>query len=516
MRGSMVQSKVKPKIHLHLHASDLTLLHRAGMAGLWMTLKQLEYLYPSPGKRCGDLTWSLTPHSISFHWQGEDFSVLDWLFKQSFQISDKGLIWLTGLNPEAMELSTQITIHKGITGTFLQHSRIFKSSGLGSLPVTVEDKEVLLKFSKANSYAHQDFAKNLCDKKGQLSNKPIGIKSWLYPGATVRHSAFTSKTKFFETTERVLALVFAPVACLYFILRSRLRDKRAQYALVIPEVIDLQAYATRRKQLTHLGYKNFSASNAGDAGLRFLTQATTLEIAQTHRIRRCQVITYGEVAWSSFQKTPTCTEVMEANEDLVRDYRLSCNYFPDKTITNEKGTFIAVSFVRELIAENLAQGFPWWANWATRINTSELFQQIIYEREGLYHMVQNTQWDEQGQKLFVEACHEALRRTYAKVYSRTKEGDYAQIERKRERIRSELVRCKNAAHFRQFITDFWSRAGMVTILQDHWQELLPLTTGAVHWKMGRDLALLALASYKKNSPSETESEENSDAEVTVQ
>ena len=115
----------------------------------------------------------------------------------------------------------------------------------------------------------------------------------------------------------------------------------------------------------------------------------------------------------------------------------------------------------------------------------------------------------------MEACHEALRRTYAKVYSRTKEGDYAQIERKRERIRSELVRCKNAAHFRQFITDFWSRAGMVTILQDHWQELLPLTTGTVHWKMGRDLALLALASYKKNSPSESELEENSDAEVTV-
>ena len=506
---------VKPKIHLHIHAADLTLLHRAGIAGLWMTLKQLESLYPSPGQRCGNLTWSLTPHSISLNWQGEDFAVLDWLCRNSFQISDEGLIWLTGLNPRAMELSTQITIHKGITGTLLQHNKFFQSSGKSSLPVTVEGKEFTVNYKQAASYAHQHFAKHLCNKQGQLSNQPIGIKSWLYPGATVRHNAFESKTRFFETRERALALVFAPVACLYFRLRSRLLPKQAQYALVIPEVLDIADYTTKRKSLTSLGYKHFSAASGGDTGLRFITQQTAIEIAKTHQIRRCQVITFGEVPWSSWQKTPTRIEVIEANQDVVLDYQLSCTYFPNQTISNEQGTFIAVSFIRELIANNLAQGLPWWANWATRINTSQLFQRILYEHEGLYQMVQNTQWDEQGQKLFVKACHEALRRTYAKIYSRTKEGDYAQIERHRERIRSELVRCQNAAHFRHFITDFWSRAGMVTILQDHWQELLPLTTGTVDWKIGRDLALLALASYKKNSQSESELEENSDTEVTV-
>lgn len=111
-------------------------------------------------------------------------------------------------------------------------------------------------------------------------------------------------------------------------------------------------------------------------------------------------------------------------------------------------------------------------------------------------MIQNGQWDETAQKLFVQACHEALRKTYAKIYDGTKEGDYAQIDRKTERIRAELGRCKNAAAFRRFITDFWARAGRISILEDHWEELLPLTTGMMDWKVARDLTLLALASYK--------------------
>jgi hypothetical protein len=47
----------KPKIYLTLNASDTTLLHRAGMAGFWMTLKQLERLFPSTHNRPGNLSW---------------------------------------------------------------------------------------------------------------------------------------------------------------------------------------------------------------------------------------------------------------------------------------------------------------------------------------------------------------------------------------------------------------------------------------------------------------------------
>ena len=112
-------------------------------------------------------------------------------------------------------------------------------------------------------------------------------------------------------------------------------------------------------------------------------------------------------------------------------------------------------------------------------------------------MVRNSQWDETSQKLFVEACHEALLKIYAKLYSRGKEGEYIQIERENERLRSGLIRCLNSEDFRHFmVANFWSKAGNISILADYWEELMPLTTKPSNWKLARDLALLSLASYK--------------------
>lgn len=70
---SVVASVVNPKIRLNLGDPSITWIHRAGIAGLWMTLKQLEKLYPIPTKRPGNLTWLLAPRSISLEWQGQDF-----------------------------------------------------------------------------------------------------------------------------------------------------------------------------------------------------------------------------------------------------------------------------------------------------------------------------------------------------------------------------------------------------------------------------------------------------------
>jgi CRISPR-associated protein Cas8a1/Csx13 len=233
---SEVKGAVNSKIQLNLGDPSMTLMHRAGMAGFWMTLKQLEQQYPISAERPGNLTWSLTPRSISLNWEGQDLEILDWLLKQSFQISDEGLISLTGLNSQAMDIGTQVTIHQGITGTFLQHNQFFKSNGKESKSLTVDGREIVIEYNRAESYAHQHFAKHLCDEEGQLLEETIGVVSWLYPGAAVRHAAFEKQTKFEETPERALALLFSPVACQYFVLPSHSHKKRAQYALVIPEV----------------------------------------------------------------------------------------------------------------------------------------------------------------------------------------------------------------------------------------------------------------------------------------
>lgn len=43
----------QPKISLSLYAADTTIMHRAGMTGLYMTLKRLEKQYPSCRQRGG-------------------------------------------------------------------------------------------------------------------------------------------------------------------------------------------------------------------------------------------------------------------------------------------------------------------------------------------------------------------------------------------------------------------------------------------------------------------------------
>lgn len=97
----------KPKLSLSLTASDTTNIHRGGMTGLWISLKQLEKKYPTPSQRPGNLAWDLNTITISLDWRGQDFPVIDWLLKQSFQISDKGLIRFIGLE-HSLDLIKQI------------------------------------------------------------------------------------------------------------------------------------------------------------------------------------------------------------------------------------------------------------------------------------------------------------------------------------------------------------------------------------------------------------------------
>lgn len=65
-----------PKLFLDLNASDTTDIHRAGMTGLWMSLKQLEQKYPLPSQRPGNLNWDLTSTTITLNWQGQCDSFL--------------------------------------------------------------------------------------------------------------------------------------------------------------------------------------------------------------------------------------------------------------------------------------------------------------------------------------------------------------------------------------------------------------------------------------------------------
>lgn len=270
-------------------------------------------------------------------------------------------------------------------------------------------------------------------------------------------------------------------------------------ALVIPEVINLEVYAQQYWSLGNLDYKHSHVSSLGDAALRFLTYKTTMELAIPDQVKRCQVILFGRVFWSKKQRTRTEIAVVEATEIINISYKLSCISFLEYRVINYKDkNFIISNVLKGLIADNLVKGYLWWNNLYIKILNDNLLKLIIYQDRGIYKMIEHSQWDIEAQKLFIQVCHEALKKIYAKIYDRIKEGQYAQIERENLRILSQLGRCTNVENFRKFIAEFWGRAGQLSTLEEHWEELLPLTSGIMDWKVARDLTFIAIASYPKS------------------
>lgn len=112
----------------------------------------------------------------------------------------------------------------------------------------------------------------------------------------------------------------------------------------------------------------------------------------------------------------------------------------------------------------------------------------------------------------VRACQEAWRRRLGALGARARSQgtDFSSLARKEyERVRISFARCKNAAMLRQTLTDFWVRAGTLSELQEGWPEVLPFLQG--RWRDGRDLALLALASYTPRNPEEVDALATDDA-----
>ncbi|MBF2096985.1 MAG: type I-MYXAN CRISPR-associated Cas8a1/Cmx1 [Gloeomargaritaceae cyanobacterium C42_A2020_066] len=499
---------------LNLGDSHFTILHRAGLAGLWMTLAQLEREGVAPPE---GLTWELTPQQVSLKWAGHDKTALDWLLRESFQLKD-GLICLRGLDSGSMRLDVQVVLHQGMLGTFLQHPSTRKAEGKRDviLKLDEDDKELKVSYLALQSYVHTAFAESLCDKKGEVLTKPLNVAGWLNPGATVKHIAFSADTGFKESAVGAFVLLFAPVACGYYLLRSQLRGQRAQFALVIPDVQDLECYSRYRNDtsLRNASYKDFQASSLGDAGLQFLTYEQASErFAQNYHIPRCQVITLGSVVWASQQKTRTDLFVIEADHKTCQQYRTCRSFLDDRTVQGKEGNFIAHSFAREIITENLARGLPWYNGFAKRITSNDLFKKLTFERGGLHQMIQHIEWDNQAERLFVQACHEAIRYTYGQIAEQAKNrNEVPNFDRETVRIRTGLGRCKTSQLFREFITDFFARAGKVPTLQEHWRELINLITGK-DWSKARDLALLALASYKGKETEGMKALETEDDEI---
>ncbi|MEM7590644.1 MAG: type I-MYXAN CRISPR-associated Cas8a1/Cmx1 [Cyanobacteria bacterium P01_A01_bin.83] len=493
----------KPKISLDLNASDITEIHRDGMLGLWMSLKQLEKKYPKSNQRLGNLTWDLTSTTITLDWQGQDFTVIDWLLKQCFQINEKGLIQFIGLEPSS--LIKQIHNHQVIHDTFLRHNKFYKKETVRTETLTVEAGSIKLKYRGLNWYAHQTFAETLCDEEGYLINGYIPIVSWLYPSATVRHAKLQAVTKIEEKTKYAFTLLFLPLICQYFTVLSnstkRDRKQAARYAIVIPDVSDFEIAANRCWQSGDHQYQGCFVNNLGEAALNYYSFSQKEIISP----QSCQVLLYEKLNKKSRQRILLEIEDFAITPQAINDYQfVSRNFIDNKIFVYDNQSFtVKVNSIRAIVANNLAQKLPWWWDLWERLYQTEplesedLDKQLVFNRRGLLAML------EQDTKLqiyqdFIRAFHEALRKIYAKTYDkkRSRAENNQRIDKKYQAIRSELSQCYDQESLEDFLADFLSRAGLNASLYNRWEQILPLIVDEANWKKTRNLSLIALASYK--------------------
>jgi CRISPR-associated protein Cas8a1/Csx13 len=522
---------------MHLFAPGMSPLHRAGLGGLACTLQALEDqvrtgLLPAtalPAPFQDDRPpWAVTGGAVTLLFGKPEHAgpYLKHLFAFAFAIRPDGLISLPGQFETAPPAAVLADVQAGLTLTFLQHGKVRALAKTPTLAAHAPEADgapgVVVPYRKCGGFKHQRGWEAFIDPGGTLAPGPLRVDGPLSPGTVVRHVAFTGVTAAEDPPERMLPLYFAPVGCL------PLPVNRGVAVLLIPEVDDLTEFVPDRRALSPATALECQVAGGADAALQAQLRLRARRAARGLDVPGCSAVTFAPTPWAGQQKSRVATaHAPRAAADaavlawFARAFRHLPTRIATRTVRASAGAgrrgetterpeaFRANSVVRPLVADNLAAGRPWYAGFArlmTRTNpaTDAPYRaQLPFERKGLAAMVADpTMWDHPGERLVVQAVHEAIGRRLGQIGVETDGWGAAAVspaakarwERFRERLRLALAGAKTEAHVRFALVDLFSRAGPNATLQaGGWAAVLPVVRR--DWRLARDLGLLALASY---------------------
>jgi CRISPR-associated protein Cas8a1/Csx13 len=524
----------------------MSILHRAGLGGLACALHYIERAYrdgvlldkdvpggPWPG---GQPPWKIEPLQITLDFGGprKAREFLKRLFALAFDRRDD-LIFLPAQYPRtAPDMAVRAEVQLGLVLTFLQHGKVRKlakaettfTNDIGGKPVTVS-------YKKCSGYKHQEGWKELSSEDGCLSDGPLEVSGPLNPGAVVRHVAFTGDTRIEEQPGHVLALHFSLIGCL------ALPINRGTGALIVPEVTDLLDFSRLRPHMTPQQHRDCQVGSASDAALQAQVRLLAARTVTFHDLPGCFAATFRPTPWASQQKSRVqALYVPRRDEKTLRQFETALAVLPPRLVSGKtakpgargKGEqapekaewFWADSIVRPLVADNLAQGRRWYEGFVKlmrEVNPASrrpFRDDLFFEKEGLQAMTEKTEWQDRGESTLVKAVQEALGRRYAQIADETKKIPAARKNRWKgeyERWRLAFVGAKTPDQFRGALCDLLSRGGMNKALQEEWPELLPMLHQS-RWSLARDLALLALASYKGKGAQDVQPDAGETASAT--
>lgn len=513
---------------ISLRDPGMTSMHRAGLAGLAMTLDLMD-----PPNDPQGMSWSVSEDSVSLSAGSfEDLSkLISYIFREGLKIDANGIIDFVGLKSRYGSLSneTRLEMQNALLGTFLQHGKSRKLLKIERFLILDPDQNNRPDtYRPLESFNHQGLAKDVIDAINTDTFTPT--VGWVFPGAVEKHPS-QPWSRLEASPHELFTLAFAPIGCIAFVVRDKRYGQKSSFALLVPHVTNLKKYISLRQRSTFLHARELTVASASDAALR-LALFNDLGIMQSKsnapknmRALFCTGITFGTQIWSKQQKTRSAViEIYDPDELTIYNYRalVGIEEFIVKRLESKgSGTWVKTSAARSAIAESLAQGQPWWQGVVDSYRTNANFREgINFERGGLHKMTKEARWNHESEQLFVETCHEAMKVLYASIAKQSREqntdfGNKAKSEL--TKIRSSLLRAKNADSCRDTIIQFWSKASRdklrfnnvlrrkqphnETSTQPVWSLLLPLLDDS-NWKKARDLTLLALISYASDRPEE--------------
>jgi CRISPR-associated protein Cas8a1/Csx13 len=175
--------------------------------------------------------------------------------------------------------------------------------------------------------------------------------------------------------------------------------------------------------------------------------------------------------------------------------------------------FWSDSIVRPLVADNLAQGQPWYRGFhdlmtkLDPVSKKPKRSKLSFEKAGLKNMVENVEWKDEGEKAIVLAVHQAIKQRLGQIAGENKGKSGTMRNRMQgefDKWRLAFSGAKTSDQFRKSICDLFGRAGINPVLKEHWTSIVPWLSSPTKWKLARDLSLLALASYTGTGAKEVE------------
>jgi CRISPR-associated protein Cas8a1/Csx13 len=393
---------------------------------------------------------------------------------------------------------------------------------------------------------HEDIGK-LFDRAGNFSSQDVSLSNWVYPGIAGRYG---DEGSWEGPASTALLLMLAPTVCLY----QRLQGEGGNWVIVAPDVRDLEDFAETRQRM-HLNADFTDVASLGDAGLQFLAEYSTRNPRKTLGAG-CRVVAMGYVGY--YQGQSIRKSVLDVPPEMlpVKRYRILHRELPNTYVslkteqkeptatqkpkgrgkrsvktagpaddTPKAAGFIKLPAARGRIADNLVTSKPWYADLFVPMiwdlgemerqrkkqpgNSIERlwFKAICYQRSKLMKVIaEDDMWDTEAEKVFVEAFWETLDSLYAQEAAATERGGSRTVAERFEDlnddIRRRLTQAKTRTLLRTVLADLFAKAGRQKTIRSHPAAVWRLIDHPDHWRKGRDLALLALASHRKKEERE--------------